>query len=116
MHTHSLNYKSFFIADNSAGSVPAGKAGIVQARQRLVGQTLRSAESAGGLVTNAGRLSGMVPWFGETYRIRTRSMTGDERSVRCKTRSNSMDTVKPKSEHAEALAAIGKGAMFLTKV
>jgi hypothetical protein len=43
-------------------------------------------------------------------------MTGDERSVRCKTRSNSMDTVKPKSEHAEALAAIGKGAMFLTKV
>jgi len=27
-----------------------------------------------------------------------------------------MDSVKPKSEHAEALAAIGKGAMFLTKV
>jgi hypothetical protein len=40
---------------------------------------------------------------------------GDERSVRCKTRSNSMDTVKPKSERSDALAAIG-GAMFLTKV
>jgi hypothetical protein len=45
-------------------------------------------------------------------------MTGDEGRVRSKTgsRSNSMDSVKPTSVRADALAAIGKGAMFLTKV